>query len=139
MNYVKEYFLDVLKNHYKDFNGRATRKQFWFFVLGCFIVTFILGIIFGFLKAVGAILFVLLSLALFLPQLAIAFRRVRDAGYDPRLGLLLVPSLVSSILAHLPQSLLEIRIISLVLSLLGIVSLLCTIGLIIICVLPSNE
>ena len=27
------YFVDVLKNHYTDFNGRANRPQYWYFVL----------------------------------------------------------------------------------------------------------
>lgn len=33
MNAIKVYFLDVLTHHYVDFKGRATRKQFWLWVL----------------------------------------------------------------------------------------------------------
>ncbi len=29
----QQYFLDVLRNKYADFNGRARRSEYWYFVL----------------------------------------------------------------------------------------------------------
>ena len=36
-NGFNQYFVNVLKNQYADFKGRATRSQYWYFVL-CYIV-----------------------------------------------------------------------------------------------------
>ena len=33
MKVFNTYFLDPIKNHYIDFGGKATRTQFWLFVL----------------------------------------------------------------------------------------------------------
>lgn len=79
MNAVKEYFINVLKNHYVDFNGRASRKQYWMFVLFYFILSLVVGIIGSILgDTVNKILTVLLTLALFLPSLSIGVRRLHD-------------------------------------------------------------
>ena len=44
---MKKYFLDVLKLQYADFKGRASRRQFWMFVLYNVIAAVIVGIIGG--------------------------------------------------------------------------------------------
>lgn len=36
-----QYFVDVLKNHYIDYQSRMNRKEFWMFVLFTFIITFV--------------------------------------------------------------------------------------------------
>lgn len=83
MKALKTYYIDVLKNHYVDFSGRATRTQFWLFVLFNMIVFFVLGIILGFFGDVGQIIGVICQLAVLLPSLAIAARRLRDCGFSP--------------------------------------------------------
>ena len=79
----KTYFLDVITKQYLDFGGRATRTQFWLFVLFEFIIFFVLGFLSGMNNAVGSLFSIatwVLSLGLFLPGLAIAVRRLHDIG-----------------------------------------------------------
>ena len=90
MNYVKEYFLDVLKNHYFDFAGRANRKQFWIYALINFIIIIVLGIVGIIIHS--NILTIIYSLAVLLPGLGIGARRLRDGGFTPWLLLIgLIP------------------------------------------------
>ncbi len=77
------YFIDVIKNHYVDFAGRATRKQFWLFTLFNVIIAFVLSWLGSMENTVGTIftvLYVLYALALLLPNLAISIRRLHDIG-----------------------------------------------------------
>jgi len=71
------WYLKVLKQ-YVDFNGRARRKEFWMFVL----INMIISMIFNYIGA--AINFTLLgsiySLAVLLPNIAVAIRRMHDIG-----------------------------------------------------------
>ena len=81
MNALNTYFIDVIKNHYFDFNGRATRKQFWMYVLFFIIFWVLLGIVSAFLgEKAGTVLTGIVSLALLLPNLGIAVRRLHDIG-----------------------------------------------------------
>ena len=94
---MNKYFIDVIKNHYIDFAGKATRTQFWLFVLWNLIVSFVLGLIMG-LAGLSAntsdIVKWVYFLALLLPSLGIAARRLKDAGFTPWLLLLyLIPVL----------------------------------------------
>ncbi len=81
MENVNKYYLDVLKNHYVDFDGRATRREFWMFVLFSFLVSIILRIVdsslFG---AESSTLSSLYSLAVLYPSLGIGIRRLHDIG-----------------------------------------------------------
>lgn len=93
------YFLDVIKNHYFDFSGKATRKQFWLYVLFYVIVFIILGLVLGFLGKTGNVIYYLCVLAMLLPNLGIAARRLRDGGFSPWLLLLsLIPFIGAIIL-----------------------------------------
>src|SRR5689334_4772149 len=61
---------------YADFKGRASRKEYWGFILVCFIVSFVLGF-------VGALIHAnwlanLFSLAILVPSIAVAVRRMHD-------------------------------------------------------------
>ena len=93
---MNKYFIDVIKNHYVDFSGKATRTQFWMFVLWNIIISFVLGLICGiFLKGGAAnTIATIYGLALLLPSLAISARRLKDAGFTPWLLLLgLIPGI----------------------------------------------
>ena len=79
MNYFNTYFVDVLKNQYADFSGRAIRSQFWYFVLFSFIISFVLGIVDGMLFG-RQILSMIFNLAVLIPSIAIAVRRLHDLG-----------------------------------------------------------
>lgn len=63
---------------YTDFSGRATRREFWLFVLFMYLASFIGGIIDGLAgtEFVGS----LVILALLIPYIAVAVRRMHDAG-----------------------------------------------------------
>jgi uncharacterized membrane protein YhaH (DUF805 family) len=71
------YYLKVLQN-YANFSGRARRKEYWMFVLFNFIASFILGFIGGLLDF--PLLANLYSLAILLPSIAVAVRRMHDVG-----------------------------------------------------------
>nr|QGT50695.1 DUF805 domain-containing protein [uncultured Elusimicrobia bacterium] len=79
MNAVKTYFIDVVKNQYFNFEGRATRQQYWMYILFYAILSVVVGIIGSILgDTVRGILSGLLNLALLLPTLGIAARRLHD-------------------------------------------------------------
>jgi uncharacterized membrane protein YhaH (DUF805 family) len=58
---------------YVDFNGRATRSEFWWFFLFCFVVSLILGVISNYISWA-------FSLATILPTLAVGSRRLHDTN-----------------------------------------------------------
>lgn len=92
MNAVKTYFIDVLKNHYIDFNGRATRKQYWMYTLFYIILSFLAGFVSAFLgETFYKIVSVVLGLGFFLPSLSIAARRLHDTDRSAWWLLLLLP------------------------------------------------
>ena len=82
MKFINTYFVDVLKKHYIDFSGRATRKQFWLFVLIALIITAVLNFILSFFGSLGSAVNLLFQIALFVPFLAIMARRLRDGGHS---------------------------------------------------------
>ena len=91
---METYFIDVLKNHYADFSGRATRKQFWLFTLIDIVVAIVLMIVCSMFlsERITDIISSIYNLALFLPALSISARRLRDGGFSPWLLLLsLIP------------------------------------------------
>jgi uncharacterized membrane protein YhaH (DUF805 family) len=70
---------------YADFEGRASRPEFWWFALFTVIVSLGLGSIFPGLS--GAWFF-----AVLLPSVAVSVRRLRDAGFAwPMIFLGLIP------------------------------------------------
>lgn len=82
-----EWFLKVIKERYADFNGRARRKEYWMFILFyniIIIAAYILAIILMFISStLGSIvlgLIGLLVLALLIPTIAVAVRRMHDVG-----------------------------------------------------------
>lgn len=92
-----EAFPMVMKK-YATFSGRASRPEFWYFWLTCFLVNFVFNLIAQLLgpesAASGIIAIVqgLFSLAVVIPYIAVAVRRLHDTN---RTGwwclLLLVP------------------------------------------------
>lgn len=72
-----QWYLEVLKK-YVVFSGRARRKEYWFFMLFNAIISLVLGVIDGAIGADVSILGGLYALAVFLPSLAVTFRRLHD-------------------------------------------------------------
>jgi len=77
------WYTSVLKK-YAVFSGRATRKEYWMFVLFNILIAIALAIVEGILGAVSgtnqSILSVIYSLAVLLPSLGVAVRRLHDTG-----------------------------------------------------------
>lgn len=91
MAYVKRVYLEK----YLDFNGRANRPEFWYSFLFNFIVTTVLGFIPG---KVGMIIQIIWWLAVLLPTLGVAARRLHDINKSGWLLLLALIPLVGEII-----------------------------------------
>ncbi len=77
------WYLEALKK-YAEFNGRARRREYWFFVLFNVIISFVLGFIDGLAGLAGETGFGplggLYTLAVLCPGLAVSARRLHDTG-----------------------------------------------------------
>ena len=76
-----ETFLNILKNHYFDFKGRARRTDFWTFFFAIVIINVVFTVLATILR-IGIIALIgnLATLALLLPYLGVAVRRMQDVG-----------------------------------------------------------
>ena len=76
-----EWYLKVLSN-YSDFSGRARRKEYWFFILFNSIFLSLI-MLFSFLMGLflfGFIAYLIYSIFIFIPSLAVLVRRLHDIG-----------------------------------------------------------
>ena len=78
------WYLGVLKK-YADFNGRARRKEYWFFVLFNLIISCVLSVVDVFVGTYSAaagigLLAGLYALAVLIPGIAVTVRRLHDTG-----------------------------------------------------------
>ncbi len=71
------WFMSVVTQHYFDFQGRARRAEFWWFVLVVVIIDIILAVIDGIIHLNG-ILGGIFGLAILLPYIGVAVRRYHD-------------------------------------------------------------
>ncbi len=72
-----DYFIRALKK-YADFSGRATRQEYWMFVLFYLIFHIVLATID---RLVGTMFLVpIFSLALLIPNVSVGARRLHDTG-----------------------------------------------------------
>ena len=78
---LKNNYVSVVKDKFFCFEGRADRKEFWYFVLANFCISIMIGIIDGLIFGTGhAYLGSLYSLAVLLPNLGVSVRRLHDIG-----------------------------------------------------------
>lgn len=73
------WFMKVLTNHYFDFNGRARRAEFWWFILVVMVISIVLNVLDSMVH-LGGILGGLFSLAILLPELGVMVRRLHDTN-----------------------------------------------------------
>lgn len=73
-----KWYLDVLKK-YAVFTGRARRTEYWMFILISLIISFVIGFGEGLLGSPG-ILYGLYTLAVLIPTIAVAIRRLHDTN-----------------------------------------------------------
>ncbi len=83
----------VVLERFAKFDGRAGRAEFWWFVLANFVVYIALAILMQ-ISSLFVILYVLYGLAMIVPSIAVAIRRLHDTDKSGWLLLLgLVPLL----------------------------------------------
>ncbi|RZS99039.1 DUF805 domain-containing protein [Aquimarina brevivitae] len=83
-----EYYLKVVRDNYANFEGRARRSEYWYFLLFNFLIYIALFILFGVFSAMDMpeigmifmIVYFLYALAMFIPGIAVAVRRLHDTG-----------------------------------------------------------
>jgi uncharacterized membrane protein YhaH (DUF805 family) len=80
-----EWYLKVVRDNYANFSGRARRQEYWMFVLINLLITIaIAAVSFGLGAALDmpllGSLYVIYVLALVIPSLAVAVRRLHDVG-----------------------------------------------------------
>lgn len=77
------HYVEVLKK-YAVFSGRASRAEYWYFVLINFVISFLIGFIsrlVGLADSSGqSILSNIYSLAVLVPSIAVGVRRLHDVG-----------------------------------------------------------
>lgn len=91
------WFLDPIKNKYFDFTGRATRQEFWMYVLSYVILYVAISLV---ANVIGlSVLAILFALGVLAPSVAITARRLHDIGMSgwwqlvglvPLLGLVII-------------------------------------------------
>ncbi len=73
------YFVDYLKNNYMEFGGRISRRQYWMFALFSILVGIVIGIVAGIIPILSPVS-VLYLLAILVPSIGLAVRRLHDIG-----------------------------------------------------------
>lgn len=74
----KEAIVSALSKNYCNFSGRASRSEFWWFYLFCTVLGWVVSLVFMSSDTVSYIASGILSLALILPNLGLAVRRLHD-------------------------------------------------------------
>lgn len=77
-NKLIDNFKKILTDKYFCFEGRAGREEFWMWVLATFIIGAVIGAVAKVLPAIGGIISGLWMLAILLPSLGAAVRRLHD-------------------------------------------------------------
>ena len=91
MEQFNRYFADTLKHRYADFAGKATRSQYWYFVLFYVLLSIVFAVIDTLVvnpmlgmniqeASKGGLLQFIFALALIIPSIAIGVRRLHDIG-----------------------------------------------------------
>lgn len=91
------WYIQVLTK-YAEFNGRARRSEYWYFVLINILISALFFLI-SFLISLWGILSLLYSIAVFIPGIAVSVRRLQDTGRsDGTLLLAFIPIIGAVIL-----------------------------------------
>ncbi len=102
-----QWFKYCITNKYADFDGRARREEYWSFALVNVIIYGVLQLLAHISNGLGGMVFNVLilvyCLAVLIPGIAVAVRRLHDAGYSgywvllgfvPVIGLVIIYFLV---------------------------------------------
>ncbi len=77
---IVDYWKKVVLERYATFEGRARRAEFWWFWLANVIVFVVLAVLAGAVSNVIWVLYALYGLAMIIPSIAVAVRRLHDTG-----------------------------------------------------------
>lgn len=86
MNTIIENFKDIITNKYAQFEGKANRAEFWQYILVSFMISILFSVLinlFGgvnILRIIFMILYIIVTLSLLVPSLAVSVRRMHDIG-----------------------------------------------------------
>lgn len=72
------WYLTVVRDNYANFSGRARRSEYWYFMLFHYLITIALCLLYFALDFTGIIIVGIYALAVFVPSLAVAVRRLHD-------------------------------------------------------------
>jgi uncharacterized membrane protein YhaH (DUF805 family) len=75
-----QYFTESITKNYANFEGRARRTEYWSFQLWSFIISFVLSFTAALIDPSLSIISTLFSLAILVPAIAAAVRRMHDVG-----------------------------------------------------------
>ena len=73
-----EWYLKVVRDNYANFHGRASRKEYWMFVLFNFIFS-IVAVAIDVILGLGFIFFIY-TIGVLIPGMAVTIRRLHDHG-----------------------------------------------------------
>ena len=83
---------------YAKFDGRASRSEFWYFVLFCFLYFLVAGFLLGF-SGVSDAAFdgatLVLLIPIFIPSIAVAARRLHDINQSGWMQCIFIPGFIA--------------------------------------------
>ena len=141
VNNAVQYFKTVITEHYSDFNGRVSRRDFWTFIAVYFVLAIAVAIVANILRL--GLLMPVFQLAMLLPSSGMTARRLQDTGRSGQLvWLLVIPVLISNVVSLLFQ--ISFGLFGLVLlflpllGLIGLVSIVAAVLMIYWCIQPGS-
>ncbi len=87
----------VVLNNYVNFEGRANRAEFWWYVLANLIIYLVLFVLMS-ASSIFSLVYVIFALGTLLPSIAVAIRRLHDTNKSGWLLLLSLVPLVGGII-----------------------------------------
>ncbi|MDD3396011.1 MAG: DUF805 domain-containing protein [Acidaminococcaceae bacterium] len=93
-----EAFKYVVTENYVNFNGRASRSEYWYYALVMFGVNLVLNFLKGALglDMLFGTISIIVSLAVLLPGIGVAIRRLHDTGHSGWWSLLMLIPLIGT-------------------------------------------
>ena len=83
---------------YAKFDGRASRSEFWYFILFCFVYFFVAGFLLGF-SGVSDAAFdgatLVLLIPIFVPSIAVSARRLHDINQSGWMQCIFIPGFIA--------------------------------------------
>ena len=90
--------ISVCFKKYFEFEGRASKSEFWFFYLFVFIIPFGAGILLGILlpadESYDTLVLLVIYLPLLIPSIAVTARRIHDFGKSGWMQCIFIPGFI---------------------------------------------